>query len=192
MRDDPEHATWGKLQWLAPTAADVVNQPMSPDERQQIYAHVQRISRVPATEAQWPVAVLRLEDAGDAGCQFRALAALLHNDPGKYRQVRLTVAEHMRDKAEQYSKIARQRGVSWAQYCDRIGVHGRGDRATLRAAANAYECAIQVLSSDGRREMPLLGAVLGAKPTPYVIVQSESSLQPCDYQYQIVRLATSQ
>ena len=127
---------------------------------------------------------VRLEDVGgDGDCQFRVLAALIYDDADKLGLVREQIATHMRRHPAQFATAhwnsqsrrvgdnAHSRFANLDEFCNAIGRDGGewGNDATLLAAAEIYECAIQVLSSGVSGRMPLLGAVSATYPVPLVI-----------------------
>lgn len=145
----------------------------------------------PGTRDDWirRFGELELEDVGGEGdCQFRTLAALLHNDPTQFALVRAQIAQYMRshrDKFElaHWDSHSRKRDAHGAsvssfssldEYCDALEADEWGTFATLLAASMRYRCAIQVLSSsNGGCRFPVIGHVSEQHPVPLVIAHYE-------------------
>jgi len=92
------------------------------------------------------VRVLKMED--DGNCQFRALAHELYGDARHHEHVRSVVVAHLRSRAAEFAFYVGDDG-EWAEYLSKMSVTRTwGDELTLRAASEAYGCAVHVVTTE--------------------------------------------
>lgn len=92
------------------------------------------------------VGMVLMED--DGNCQFRALAYELHGSQQHHLAVRATVLAHLRARADEYSFYVGDEG-EWRAYLSKMALDRTwGDELTLRAASEAYGCAVHVVTTE--------------------------------------------
>ena len=90
---------------------------------------------------------------GDGNCQFRAISDQLYGTEKHHVLVRERVVGQLLDTAEKYKPFATSAAVpssSYDEYVAEMAAQGTwGDHITLQAAADAFECQINLITSYG-------------------------------------------
>lgn len=92
---------------------------------------------------------VRIKKMGDDGnCQFRALSNELYGSQEHHQAVRDRVITHLREHADEFSFFVSESKQEWEDYLQRMSRSRTwGDELTLRAASDAYQCVVHIVTT---------------------------------------------